>query len=154
MPTGDPNIPKEVRRAKHIRYKMTERAQIGVGEETNVDDVLTESMTMNAFQSDDVDPACPESSSKHGRSTNSFTLSTSNSDSNLRTPMNHKQINPRPLVHLRAATRDLRDEPDDLITLLKAQNMTNYRPGHQPHLIEIYIFKKVQLVTNHTHNGM
>lgn len=33
MPTGDPQMPDDVRRAKHIRFRMTERAAIGFGDE-------------------------------------------------------------------------------------------------------------------------
>ena len=33
MPTGDPLMPDDVRKAKHIRHKMTERADVGFGDE-------------------------------------------------------------------------------------------------------------------------
>ena len=39
MPTGDPLMPEEVRKAKHIRYKMTERADLGCGDEES--DLMT-----------------------------------------------------------------------------------------------------------------
>ena len=36
MPTGDPLMPADVRKAKHIRYKMTERSDLGDGNEDMV----------------------------------------------------------------------------------------------------------------------
>lgn len=41
IPTGDPLMPQEVRRAKHIRYKIVEGADLGEGNDDTTDDFLT-----------------------------------------------------------------------------------------------------------------
>lgn len=33
IPTGDPLIPADVKGAKHVRYRMTERADMGIADE-------------------------------------------------------------------------------------------------------------------------
>ena len=42
MPTGDPLMPASVKRAKQIRYNMTDRADIGHGEDAEV--IVSETM--------------------------------------------------------------------------------------------------------------
>ena len=37
IPTGDPLMPSDVRRPKHIRYKMTERADMGIDDSADAD---------------------------------------------------------------------------------------------------------------------
>ena len=56
MPTGDPRMPEDVRRAKHLRYRLTELAEIGDREQgaSIVEDVLpTESDDIDGSTSDD-----------------------------------------------------------------------------------------------------
>lgn len=49
MPTGDPNMPADVKKAKRIRFLMTERSEIGDGEEDI--DVLPESTSVRLMHS-------------------------------------------------------------------------------------------------------
>ena len=48
MPTGDPLMPANVRRAKHIRYKMTERADMGVNDDGDPDEFFPVSDANNS----------------------------------------------------------------------------------------------------------
>ncbi|PXF44298.1 hypothetical protein BWQ96_05925 [Gracilariopsis chorda] len=112
IPTGDPTIPLDVDKAKRIRYSMTERADIGEGEDS--DDILC------AFDSGDEEPE-----------TNPFDDGPSGAEvlhsadgAREKTPL--KSPSPssaRPIVRKRGAKETPKSSSADLIELYKLQMM-------------------------------
>lgn len=136
IPTGDPMMPEDVRRAKRIRYKMTERADIGVGDAASVEDFLpaeNSAVPDDPLQSDEETPdvcasgyvAPPVTSPPVATPVVSSSLYSAEEDVLNPRPSELESPSPRPLVHRRASGRERRDaqrdESDDLMSLLKAQ---------------------------------
>lgn len=125
MPTGDPLMPADVRRAKHIRYKMTERADMGTMEGDDPDETMPcddglPSISTSAAQSgeEDVDDLIHDDES----SPTSSTPSASNEcDTNIPPTVLPTHPPPRPLVRKRHELRKKSEDEDDLMSLLKAQ---------------------------------
>ena len=125
MPTGDPDIPEEVRRAKTIRNQIVERADIG--EDAEVDDIVTlpqeleseegagsQNENLNDEQRNTISaaPAVVPSSSNGGTPSPNNPIVPANS----RSPVSHT---PRPLVYKGSKKRNRDDTDDDLMEMIK-----------------------------------
>ena len=107
MPTDDPRMPEDVRRAKHLRHRLTELAEIGDGEHavSVVDDVLpTESDDIDGSTGDDEET--PQSG---------MLLSSMSTAQRTDTTPSHEATLPRPMVKKRHS----RETEEDLTSIIK-----------------------------------
>lgn len=56
LQTGNPLMPDDFRRAEHIWYKESERADIGAGDDSNVDKMFLEDLAIFSFINGPSDP--------------------------------------------------------------------------------------------------
>lgn len=115
VPTKVPLMPADVRRAKHIRYKITYRAETRVMDEGNENEFLPP------------DDALPSTSNDGNSFTKKISLEEEeNSNLCAMDPesfiLNLKcQPTPRPLVHRRSTSRASDTESDNLLEILRSQ---------------------------------
>lgn len=132
IPTGDPLMPPEVKRAKHIRFKITERADLGEGNDANADDFFGDedeedigpSPSSNPSQSHDdtveidvIESSLQDPTVVHAPATS--TDAAPRQSTPTRSAMDLRE--PRPLVHRRVNVPRCKPESDDLLSILKAQ---------------------------------
>lgn len=121
MPTGDPLMPADVRRAKHIRYRITERADMGVMDDKDDEFLPAEDGINGVGVSNDGVESVPCSSGDASDDSPEKIASPSGSvvlSDDTPTPSN-STVTPRPLTSRRPA-RPKQDD-DDIMALLKAQ---------------------------------
>lgn len=106
IPTGDPAMPEDTRRAKHIRFKMHDRADLGEGDDINADEFFNEV--------DNEEPCLPTADGEEN-------ISEQPSLSGPPQTSSGSITEPRPLVHRRVGARHTKGEHDDLMSILKAQ---------------------------------
>lgn len=111
-------MPEDVRRAKRIRYKMTDRADIGVGDGATAEDFIATDVPTIPFDQFDSDDDSPDAI---GQIVTASAPSAVNSQANEPSSTNAEETTPRPLVHHRAPGRERKDDGGELMSLLKAQ---------------------------------
>lgn len=124
IPTGDPLKPPDVRWAKHIRHKMTEKAEIGVNDEAEEKEFFSvEEINQDQVNVLDVDPSSEiqdEIDGSHRRTDG--TLSIDDNEPSSEVPNQSPVPSPRPLVRCcLAVTRSNKTDTADLMEILKAQ---------------------------------
>ena len=119
MPTGDPLMPEEVRKAKHIRYKMTERADLGCGDEES--DLMT---GIGNSSGDEIGETCSS------REPSPLAVSTESSDEvapSVVTPSLSATPTslplPRPLIAKRKDVSSQSFRVDDILNMMKMNMM-------------------------------
>lgn len=115
-------MPVDVRRATHIRYKMSERADLGVGEETTAEELFPDD-TVPTIDSILPDPNVhDEGRSASNPSVTPLPITSRNeSDAAFVEAVKSEKRCPRPLVNPRAPNRPKQDENDDTMSMLRAQ---------------------------------
>lgn len=120
-------MPDDVRRAKRIRHKMSDRADLGAGDGATADDFLPEETAdigteLNISDDEDVgDYQNPSDSGTPREIGPQVFHETAGAEASGLPSTESEEVPPRPLVNRRAAVRHKKDEPDDLMSLLKAQ---------------------------------
>lgn len=111
VPTGDPTIPPDVKRAKQIRYSMMERADIGEAEDSDDANCVLNLVNENSDESDG-----------DGRGDSDVGNSTRATVEHLETDPTSSFI-PRPLVRKRAGKESSSTITSDLIAMYKLHMM-------------------------------
>lgn len=136
MPTGDPLMPDDVRRAKHLRYLMTERADLGVAEETAdvVETIMAQSDrtdedeiggdNYNISMGNIIDDDRVNSASAGSVSIAQVTPNNEPSETNSPHTAPSTTTSPRPIVHRR--TKNLEDV-GDIMSIIKASMLQEQR---------------------------
>lgn len=97
---------------------MTERADIGVGDTVDVDEFLStdvQDVQTNPLDSEEDEPE------DNAINTNESSVGISNNDLESAPPVEVQVATPRPLVHRRTTVRERKEEPDELMALIKSQ---------------------------------
>lgn len=105
----DPLMPSDVRRTKHIRFKMSDLADVGEGKEATANDFFNDDVILL-----DIEPPVPDTNVPKIDDRMSGILSTSlchtgslNLDDTKSVENRKKTREPRPLVHWCARTRHI-----------------------------------------------
>lgn len=117
MPTGDPLMTDDVRRAKHIRYKMTDRADMGVAEDADevVESFMPCSKDTQETESETLHVEAPSTESDDFGDVQSVVAPIVIPDSpETITP------SPRPLINRRSGGSQRHDDSADIFAIMKA----------------------------------
>lgn len=122
IPTGDPLMSDDVRRAKHLLYKMSERADLGVDEEATAEEFFPDDTvpTIDSILSDPDVLDDGGSASTPSVTPRSITSGNGSDAASAEAAYSEERCL-RPLVNRGALNSPKRDKTDDLMSLLKAR---------------------------------